>query len=269
MKLGLCLGAAAAAVLSASAASAQSAQGLELGLQTYSYDYKESFEGESIQDEGRFTGFTVDYGRPVGGFSFDVRFRYAQGEIDYSASDGARLDDVEQASGQLELLLGRPFQASSAVTVTPYVGIGSRALLDFSGGRVTDTGLEGYDREVGYAYLPLGAAVRADLGNGRALSGHAQVNLAVSGEVQSNFSEIERGAPDIEAELDGGHGFELAAAFSAPVGRVRIGFGPFLRMWDIDQSESVFLSDPDIGEIELFEPPNETVELGFRLTVGF
>ena len=44
----------------------------------------------NITDRGRFWGFTAEYGRPIGAWSVDVRFRYAQGEIDYrsSADDG-------------------------------------------------------------------------------------------------------------------------------------------------------------------------------------
>lgn len=89
----------AVAGTAAEQASAQVADGLELGLQSFAYDYEETFDGGSVTDAGRMTGFTAAYGRPVGGFSFDVRLRYAQGQIDYRSSDGERLDDVTQAVG--------------------------------------------------------------------------------------------------------------------------------------------------------------------------
>ena len=258
----------AAAVMAAGDARAQAAQGLELGLQSYGYTYEETFEGGGIEDEGRMTGFTVEYGRPVGRFSFDARFRYAQGEIDYKAGDGARLNDVPQASGQLELLLGRPFPLSAGTTVTPYVGLGSRVLLDDSGGRVTATGLEGYDREVSYAYVPLGAATRSDLGGGRTLALNGQVDWLVGGEVSSDFRRLGDGAPLVKTEFNEGYGLELSATYFTPVRGARIGFGPFLRYWDVDQSDSVVLTDED-GSIELFEPPNTTWEVGLKLVVGF
>jgi hypothetical protein len=265
----LALLAAAGTAAVAGQASAQVADGLEIGLQTFAYDYEETFDGGSIADEGRMTGFTVEYGRPVGGFSFDVRFRYAQGLIDYRSSDGERLDDVPQAAGQLELLAGRPFQAAPGVTLTPFLGIGARALIDKSGGRVTQSGLEGYDREVGYSYVPVGAALRLDRAGGQALQLHAQYNWVVGGDVRSEFSRLDPGLPDVEVELDGGHGLEFAATVSMPLSRGRIAFGPFLRRWEIDQSTSFVVSDPEEGTFELFEPPNTTTEFGVRLVYGF
>jgi hypothetical protein len=155
------------------------------------------------------------------------------------------------------------------VTVTPFVGIGSRALIDQSGGRVTDTGLSGYDREVGYAYLPLGASLRAERANGQALQLTAQYNWVVGGDVTSDFSQLDPELPKVEVEFEEGHGFELAATVSMPVGRGRIGIGPFLRRWDLERSTSFITQDPDVGLIELFEPPNETTEVGVRLVYGF
>jgi hypothetical protein len=252
-----------------SAASAQATKGLELGLQAFAYDYEESFEGGSIRDEGRMAGFTVEYGRPVGGFSFDARFRYAQGEIDYLSSDGERLDDVAQAVGQLELLAGRPIRTAPGVSLTPYVGIGARALIDDSGGRTTQSGFQGYDREVSYSYVPIGVALRAERAGGQALQLTAQYNWVVGGEVESRFSQIDPELPDVTVEFEDGRGLELSAMVSTPLRRGRIGIGPFLRRWDLEQSTSFVVSEPGVGTVELFEPPNETTELGLRLVYGF
>ena len=258
-----------AAALTAAEASAQATDGLELGLQAFAYDYEETFEGGSVGDEGRFGGFTVEYGRRLGRLSFDARFRYGEGRVDYSASDGARLDDVQQSSGQLELLAGWPLAASPTLTVTPYLGLGSRVLLDESGGRETAEGLQGYDREVAYAYVPLGAAVRFARQNGGALVLHGQVNLLAGGHVESDFRPLDPGAPLLETELDGGHGLEFGASLQTPFRGGRIGFGPFIRYWDIDPSNSVVFRDEDLGVIEFFEPANRTLELGVKLTYGF
>ena len=260
---------AAAVALTAAEASAQATDGLELGLQTFAYDYEERFEGETVQDEGRFSGVTAEYGRRLGRFSFDARFRYGEGEIDYSASDGSRLDDVQQTVAQLELLAGRPIAASPTLTVTPYVGLGSRVLLDESGGLETAEGLRGYDRVVAYGYLPLGAAARFARDGGGAVVLHGQLNLLVGGDVESDLRQVDPEAPLLETELDGGYGLEFGASLQTPFRSGRIGFGPFIRYWDIDQSRSVTFSDDEVGAIELFEPPNRTVELGVKLTYGF
>jgi len=263
------LAAAGVMLAAAGGASAQATDGLELGLQVLGYEYEESFEGESIRDEGRMAGFTVEYGRPVGSFSFDARFRYAQGEIDYRASDGERVEDVPQAVGQLELLVGRPFVTGPGVALTPYIGIGARGLIDESGGRTTQNGLEGYDREVGYSYVPLGAALRAERASGQALQLTGQYNWVVGGTSRSEFSRLDPELPDVEVEFEGGHGFEFSAMASMPVGRGRLGIGPFIRTWDLDQSASFTIKDPEEGTFELFEPPNSTREVGLKLVYGF
>lgn len=167
------------------------------------------------------------------------------------------------------MLAGRPFATAPGVTLTPYLGIGARALIDQSGGRTTQSGLEGYDREVGYSYVPLGAALRAERANGQALQLTAQYNWVVGGQVRSEFSRLDPELPDVEVNLESGQGFELAAMVSMPVGRGRIGFGPFLRRWELEQSTSFVIEDPDVGTIELFEPANETTEFGVRVVYGF
>ncbi|HEX8571078.1 MAG TPA: hypothetical protein VF699_14320 [Caulobacteraceae bacterium] len=260
-----------AVAMAAGAAQAQVAQGLELGLQTYAYRYDESFHSDdfgsgSISDDGQFYGFSVEYGRPVGGWSFEARFRYGQGEVDYRSSEGDRIDDVSQFSGQLELLAGRPFANAEGRTITPYAGLGSRVLFDESGGRVTNTGLEGYDREISYAYVPLGLAVRQTMTGGLDAVVYAQFNWVVGGASESDFGP--EGGPLVELEFEGGHGWEAGVTVSRPLGRGRIGFGPFLRTWRINES-APFLVEEDGVLFEIVEPENETTELGLKLTYAF
>lgn len=64
-----------------------------------------------------------------------------------------------KASGQLELQLARDFRLGDRATLTPFIGLASRILSDNSGGEETEEGLLGYDREISYAFVPIGAAV--------------------------------------------------------------------------------------------------------------
>jgi hypothetical protein len=155
--------------------------------------------------------------------------------------------------------------------VTPFIGLASRVLSDKSGGAESEDGLRGYDREVGYAYVPIGVATRFRLGSASALTLSAQYNWVVGGEAKSEFSKLDDELPDVKVELDKGHGFELSAMASIPVGRNAMNVGPFFRRWDIGQSKSFILKDPEgSGEsIEFFEPKNHTSELGLRVTFSF
>jgi hypothetical protein len=99
----------------------------------------------------------------------------------------------------------------------------------------------------------------------------AQYNWIVGGEAESKFSDVDPALPDVELNLDGGHGFEAMANVEFPLGRHAISFGPFLRHWNVDRSDPFVLVDPDgSGEaIEFFEPKNRTTEIGVRLAFGF
>jgi hypothetical protein len=266
--------------MAGSTANAQTRGGFEAGAELFDYNYRERFEGKTIvKDDGLFKGVALGYVETIGGGAFlRARMSIAYGSVDYR-SDGSiigepgdtRLDNVSQSIGQLELHVGKDFQLEGGTTITPFIGLGSRYLLDESGGEETVDGLFGYDREVSYGYVPVGVATRFRLGSASALTLSAQYNWVVHGDVKANFSDIDEELPDVEVELDKGHGFELSAMVSIPVGRNAINVGPFFRRWDIGRSKSFILTDPEgSGEsIEFFEPKNHTGELGLRVTFSF
>jgi hypothetical protein len=154
------------------------------------------------------------------------------------------------------------------VTLTPFVGLGARGHGDSSGGLTTDTGLSGYDRYLFYAYAPLGLAADVRTGPGTSLTVSGQYNLFLGGDSLSEFSQLEPGAPDLELELEDGSGWALAAAFNWSTARGSVSVGPFLRVWDIDQSRSAILQEGGLS-IAFFEPPSRTTEAGLKLAYRF
>ncbi len=270
-QIALALTGAGALVLTASAAQAQSRQGFEIGVEGYRYDYEEEFEGARIvEDQGRLYGLTLEYGRAFrGAWDFRVKARAAGGRVDYRSDEGDRLDDVVQATVQTELLIGRSFPVGGGQgTVTPFAGLGARGHGDDSGGEVTDTGLQGYDRYVFYAYAPIGATAELRAGPRSTFTFTAQYNLFLGGDATSNLSDVDAEAPDLELELEDGHGWALSAEVNRAVGGGTVSFGPFVRYWSIDRSTSQVFQE-DGFEIEFFEPENRTVEAGVRLAYRF
>jgi hypothetical protein len=262
----------ASAAFVASAAEAQTRPGFELGAEVFDYSYRERFEGEVIvKDDGTFGGITFGYVETIGsGMFLRARLSTDFGSVDYSSDDG-RLENVSQTIGQLELHLGRDFTIGSGTTITPFIGIGSRVLEDKSGGKETELGALGYDREISYAYVPVGVAAALPV-SGRSeliLGGH--YNWVVGGEAKSQFSDLDPELPNVRVDLDNGHGFEASATLRFPLGSHAIAFGPFVRHWNLDRSTSFILTDPEgSGEsIELFEPRNRTTEMGLRLSFSF
>lgn len=243
--------------------------GFELGAEIYDYSYRERFEGATVvRDDGTFGAFTANYVETLSrGWLLKARLTLGWGSVDYASNAGSRLRNVPQNMGQLELLVGRDFAVGDA-TVTPFAGLAARVLNDHSGGKTSSDGLMGYDREVGYGYVPIGAAVRMPAGGGRALALSGQINFVANGDVRSRFSDAGPELPDVKVDLQGGKGWELSAAFEMPAGQRRLSVGPFARSWRIDRSESLVFVEPE-GTIELFEPKNRTWEVGLRLGFAF
>jgi len=281
-KNGVKLIAAACAALMASTANAQTRGGFEVGAEVFDYSYREREGGQIVvRDDGIFGGGSLGYVETIGGGAFvRSRLNLAFGSVDYRSVGPAlggpgagesRLDNVSQSIGQLEIHLGKDFSLGGITTLTPFIGLGSRYLEDNGGGKKTDDGLFAYDREVSYGYVPIGLSARAPFGRGSSIVFSAQYNWVVDGKSKSKFSEIDPALPDINVNLDKGHGFEFSALVSLPVGARSVSFGPFMRHWNIDQSESFILKDPDgSGEaLEFFEPRNRTMELGLRASFSF
>lgn len=265
----LLLGTCALTNVSVAHAQAQTRPGFEVGAQLFDYQYRERFEGETIvRDEGRLAGLTASYVETIGrGWFLRAATATGSGSVDYESEDG-RLEDVKQDVAQVEFHLGRDIPTKGGATITAFTGIGGRSLEDNSGGEQTDSGALGYDREVGYTYLPLGLAASTSLGSRLKLQISGQVNWIVAGRARSKFSRIDPQMPDLSLDLDGGYGFEASAIISAPLGRRALRFGPFVRHWDVKRSKSQTLEEEGL-EIEFFEPANRATELGLRVALAF
>jgi hypothetical protein len=263
------------------AAQAQTRGGFEVGVEVFDYGYRERDEGETVvRDDGQFVGLAIGYVETLGkGWFLRAELAGAAGSVDYR-SNGAiledetgerRLNNVSQGIGRFELQIGRDFMISKGASLTPFVGLASRNLTDRSGGEETEDGLLGYDRTVSYLYVPLGLSLRQSLGSRGAITFSAQYNRLIGGSAKSKFSELDPELPDVEVDLNGGSGFSMSAIAEIPVGRKAIRFGPYLRRWSIDESESFVISNPDdpTERLELVEPRNRTTEIGLRLSFAF
>ena len=248
---------------------AQTRSGFEIGAQVSDYNYREKVGSQIVaKDDGKFIGLTASYVQPIGSKTFlRATAASAFGSVDYSSDEG-NIKNVYQDVTQVEFHLGHDLRRGDSATVTLFAGIGGRALDDESGGEETEQGFAGYDRRVGYAYIPLGVAVSGSAGGRMGIVVSAQYNVVVGGTAKSYFSREDSEFPDLKLDLDGGYGFEASAMLSAPLGRRAVRFGPFLRHWNINESKTKAFSGG--GETEFFvEPANKTTEMGVRLSFAF
>lgn len=264
---------AAFTMLMAVTARAQTRPGFAAGADIFKYDYSERYEGAEVRDSGAFLGFHGAYTKTFNnGVFLRGRLGLNFGSVDYREVGGnARLNDVGQNSGQLELHAGRDFTLGNGVVVSPFLGLASRVLMDNSGGEKTADGVLGYDRTIGYRYVPVGAAATLKLRGNTTMTVTGQYNWVTNGRSESHFSDIDPTMPNVTVAIPGGSGYELSAAVNIPAGRHQVSVGPFIRGWNIDRSKSYFLADPDGSgdKLELFEPGNRTREAGVRVTFSF
>jgi hypothetical protein len=269
---GVALGLSVAGI--AAPAQAQTRPGFEAGLEAFQIGYKEFDEGDLfIREEGSMLGIHLSYVQPIAGGLFGrVRLSGAAGSVDYDPLDEPVVKDIDQSSGRVELHLGYDFMLKGGTSITPFAGYGARLFEDESGGIETESGLVGFDREITYRYIPVGLSASIPAGGRKRINLSAQYNHVIGGEVNNLFSRIEPDAPDVELDLNGGHGLEASAMLSLPVGRRKaINVGPFIRRWELDQSDSFTIVNPDDPDeaILLFEPENRTTEIGVRLSFSF
>lgn len=248
--------------------SAETRGGFTLGVEAFDYAYRERQDGATIvRDDGVFGGVALDYIETIGSAAFlRARIRSSWGSVDYRA-DEDRIEGVNQDIAQVEFHLGRDISIGRA-TLTPFAGLGGRLLVDNSGGKLSTGGKAGYDREVSYTYVPIGAGLSAPLGKGWRLQTSAQINLLFGGDVRSEFSDVDPELPNVRLDLNGGLGLEASTALAVSLGRREIAFGPFVRHWRLRTSNERVLTDED-GSIAIFEPRNRTTELGVRLSFAF
>ena len=267
----LAAGACAAGI--ATPALGQTRPGFEAGLEAFQIGYKEFVEGDLfIREEGSMLGIRLGYVQPIAGGLFGrVLLSGAAGSVDYDPLDEPIVQDIDQSSGRIELHLGYDFMLGGT-SITPFAGYGARLFEDESGGRQTESGLLGFDREINYDYIPVGLAASIPVGGRKRLTLSGQYNHLVGGDVINFFSRIEPEAPDVKLDFNGGHGLEASAMLSLPVGRRQaINVGPFVRHWELEASDTFTIVNPDDpSEAIVFqEPENRTTELGLRVSFSF
>jgi len=171
--------------------------------------------------------------------------KYSFGEVDYSGS--GTIDDIEDYIIEAKGLIG--FKYNRFVI---YSGYGYRYLNDDGHGRITSTGLLGYERESNYHYIPIGIKAWDILS--------LELDPLIGGTQVSNLDRLGIGLPNVSSKQTRGVGFKARADFSKRLWNVDVCFGPFLNVWKIQDSEI------DDG---FYEPRNTSLEVGGQVAIKF
>ncbi len=241
-------------------------QGFEFGTEVYFVEYEEP---NFMKNEGVMYGLSGAYTcRPAGDWMLRGEARGAFGEVDYTSVSTGSDDAIEDYTFEGRILGGYDFHLSEWV-LTPYFGAGYRYLNDDSSGRVTTTGHRGYERESNYFYSPAGVELGRNLGNGWSIGMNVEYDIFWTGEQKSHLSDAVPSFGDIDNDQDGGYGARASIRIVKETPSYDFVIEPFVRWWDIDESERSNLTFAGVIVGYGLEPRNETVEAGVKLALLF
>jgi hypothetical protein len=196
-----------------------------------------------------------------------VEGRGSFGKVDYSNS--GKMNNITDYMLEFRGLGGWDFILLSAITMTPYIGIGYRYLNDDSGGKVSSTGALGYERESNYIYSPLGMAFIIDLGNGWSTLETIEYDLFWWGKQKSHLSDADPGLNDVSNRQKNGNGLRGSLTLQKKVNKIDIEVGPFIRYWRIKKSETKTITYYGIPIGYGWEPKNRSTEIGILGAIKF
>lgn len=162
-------------------------------------------------------------------------------------------------------LVGGDFPVGKASTLTPYIGIGYRYLND-------DSSFDpaGYERESNYIYSPIGINFITNLGNSWSMGVIGEYDYFWWGKQKTHWGDIVPGVDVMENRQKKGYGLRGSIALEKKYKKVIFEGGPFIRYWNIKQSEieSITYYGIPTGLVG-WEPKNNSTEVGVMLGVKF
>jgi hypothetical protein len=238
-----------------------------IGFDTRYIDYEE--EG-LMEEEGWMYGIVGSYiYHGNNKLMFETSLSYVFGEIDYDGQteSGTPLKaDTNDWIFEWRGLIGKDYRLRDSGIATPFIGVGYRYWnddIDASGG---------YEREIQYWYVPIGVKTIGTLIGNWTWGVSIEYDLFLSGEVKSHISDIHPAFndPENDQDFEDGYGVGLALQFNRKLSD-NYGFSiePYIRYWDIDESDISTLTEYGIPIAYLVEPENETTVYGLRLIITF
>jgi hypothetical protein len=221
-----------------------------------------------MQQEGTMYGITFSYA-----YRHNVMVRaegrIGRGQVDYESYNTGTLQNIDDYVGEIRASVGYNFPVSRTTTVTPYIGIGYRLLVNDMAGMISSTGHSGYRRESRYQYSPIGVETITSLGNGWSLGATTEYKHFWKGEQTSYLSGVDPLFNDLVNKQRHGYGIRGSVKLQKKTEMLDFAIEPFVRYWHIQRSENADLTYS--GDIISYgyEPRNHSTEFGVRLAVMF
>lgn len=251
--------------LTEAAAKGTDTDSFEIGLEGGDYHYSEP---NFARLDGAEFGLDATYAyKWSDGLVFKANVIADFGSLDYASNGTGTSSGTTLYEQDYRALFGDQLQFGRYNTVLPYIGLGFRMLFDGNGEQISSTGNFGYDRRSEYLYVPLGATFDFKLGSWRIMP-TAEYDYLIHGWQTSYLRDL---GFDQNLENDQTHGYGLRGdlMFKPPINFYNLTVGPYVRYWNIGESNQQPLSVGGVPAGYALEPQNETTEVGLRASIRF
>lgn len=236
----------------------------ELGTEISYLNYEEP---DVMEEEGMMYGIAGSY-TYRDNWMLKGEGKWSYGQVDYSSPVSGTLDGLDDHMLEFRGLGGYGFSVSESTIITPYIGFGYRYLYNDLRG-TTSTGARGYERESHYFYSPIGAEAIMSLKNGWSVGATAEFDIFWAGIQKSYLSQAIAGLNDIENDQKEGFGIRGSIKFQKEGDKVDFLVEPFVRYWDIEDSEETAITYSGTLIGYGYEPENNTIEYGVKFAAKF
>ncbi len=202
-------------------------------------------------------------------FFLKVEGRVSYGKVDYSSQESGTMNNIDDYLVEMRLTTGYDIKILNEFSLIPYGGFGYRYLLDDSSGMVTSEGDYGYSRESNYLYIPVGINFTAEFSGKWSLGFTGEYDLFVAGRQVSYLSDVHHGYNDIVNKQKSGYGLRASMELKKRFNSISIGLSPFIRYWNIEESEHADLKWYGTKIGEAWEPKNNSTEYGLGIILIF
>jgi len=235
----------------------------KLGLEAGYYNNQDS---NSIKNDGGIVGTFGEYklhfsDSQILPDTLLIDANIKAGKVDSSL--GGEFEDQKQLIAEIRANLGKEFNFSNSIFVTPYAGIGYRYQNTDpdEDDLLTTSGHYLQERESHYLYIPIGIKTTLIFLSDWSIGFTTEFDVFLTGTQESHFNNIEE-------DLTDGYGFRGSVAFTKKTAGLDLLIEPYARWWDIDNEENSMTAAacPPFCDTER-ESDNETYEVGLR--IGF
>jgi len=237
----------------------------EIGLEISHIEYKES---DFMKEKGIMYGVAAAYEAHANKLMFKLDGRFAYGQVDYSSPVSGTSDNIKDYHIETRLALGYDFPVSEKAIITPYFGFGYRYLNDDMTESFS-TGDKGYLRESNYFYSPIGLDMVVNLEDGWSIGAVAEYDLFWLGVQKSHLEDVGFGLSTLTNDQKSGWGARGSIKIKKESGKINFVIEPFIRYWDIKNSETTNITYYGFPVGVGYEPANTSTDVGVKLAIQF